>query len=161
MKKSVAPICIVMAISIAMAVIFLPGCKTESNNASANPGLAKIHLKIRDKVLLVEVAATIEARENGLMHRTSLDKDTGMLFIFPRPEKLSFWMHDTVIPLSIAFIDEKGVIAQIESMEPLDEKSIVSKTDCQYALEVVQGWYSESGIKAGDKIDLSAIQPKK
>ena len=77
-----------------------------------------------------------------------------MLFIFEKPEKASFWMRNTKIPLSIAFIDSAGKILEIKSMNPLDETLVVSNSDqVAYALEVNQGWFVRRGISSGAMIE--------
>ena len=87
------------------------------------------------------------------MYRKELSPDAGMMFIFPENKELSFWMKDTHIPLSIAYINEDGVILNIEDMEPLSLASVPSGGSCKYALEVNQGWFEENGIQAGDQIE--------
>jgi uncharacterized membrane protein (UPF0127 family) len=89
------------------------------------------------------------------MFRDALDKDHGMLFIYPQEKNLSFWMKNTRIPLSIAFINSKGIITQIDSMTPYSLMSHTSKEKVKYALEMEQGWFRKNGIKIGSKISLS------
>ncbi len=113
---------------------------------------AKISLSIKGAVLKVEIADSPLKRAAGLMYRGSLKEDEGMLFIFLAPEKVSFWMKDTTLPLSIAFIDANGVIKEIADMQPNDLTPITSKTKVIYALETSQGWFKAHKIKAGDII---------
>ena len=84
------------------------------------------------------------------MNRPSLPENEGMLFLFPQLEKQSFWMKNTLIPLSIAFLEDGGKILQIEDMKPKDESSTLSKYPVRYALEVNQGWFQRNGIAVGD-----------
>jgi len=109
-------------------------------------------LSINGKMLSVELANTPFKRSIGLMHRKYLDSESGMLFIFPENKKLSFWMKDTHIPLSIAYINVDGIITSIENLAPYDNSSIKSQTPCRYALEVNQGWFEKNKINVGDKI---------
>ena len=104
----------------------------------------------------VEIADGPMERERGLMYRTSLGEDRGMLFVFSREQPLSFWMKNTKIPLSIAYIDSKGRITDILDMKPLDDKPphYTSSEPVQYALEVNQGFFEESGVKVGDHTEL-------
>jgi uncharacterized protein len=104
----------------------------------------------------VEIADGLLERERGLMDRTSLGEDRGMLFVFRREQPLSFWMKDTRIPLSIAYIDSKGRITDILDMKPLDDKPphYVSSEPVQYALEVNQGFFDDRGVKVGDHAEL-------
>lgn len=105
----------------------------------------------------VELAATEEARARGLMHRESLPPDHGMLFVFPQSALRSFWMRDTPLPLSIAFISADGRILEIRRMLPFDETPVRSRFPARYALEVNQGRFVELGIRPGDRIELEAL----
>lgn len=112
-----------------------------------------IPLKVGGKEMLAEVAISEDERSLGLMHRKSLGRDRGMVFVYPEEEKLSFWMKNTLIPLSIAFCREDGRITEIQKMEPMDEMSHVSREPGMYALEVNQGWFEENGIRVGDRVE--------
>jgi uncharacterized membrane protein (UPF0127 family) len=90
----------------------------------------------------------------GLMHRNKLEDNEGMLFIFPQEEILSFWMKDTRIPLSIAFIKANGRIVQIESMKPYSLDTHVSREKVKYALEVKDGWFMRHNVKEGDTVKI-------
>jgi len=105
----------------------------------------------------VEIADNPFERARGLMYRTALGEDRGMLFVYPGEQKLSFWMKNTLIPLSIAYIDSEGRIVDILDMKPLDDKSphYVSSEPVQYALEVNQGFFEKRGVKVGDRVELS------
>jgi len=109
-------------------------------------------LTIGDHKLSVEVASTPGTRETGLMNRFSLQPDHGMLFVFEAPQPLAFWMKDTYIPLSIAFVDRNGRILNIEDMRPQDEATHWSKGEALYAIEMRQGWFAAKGIAAGDAV---------
>ena len=102
----------------------------------------------------VEIADTAVEWQKGLMGRTALAEDAGMLFVFDQEQPLSFWMKDTLVPLSIAFIDSQGRIVDIQDMQPLDETSLPSAAPAQYALEVNQGFFGERGIMVGDAVEL-------
>lgn len=106
-------------------------------------------LRVGGYPITVEVALTPEEQALGLMHRQHLDPDCGMLFGYDQPQTLSFWMRDTHIPLSIAFIDDEGRIAGLEDLEPLDERSTTSSRPCRWALEVNRGWFQERNIGIG------------
>ena len=90
-------------------------------------------LSVRDQKLVVEVASTPDTRATGLMHRFSLRQDHGMLFVFEAPQRQAFYMKNTHIPLSIAFLDARGRITNIEDMRPLDESTHWSKGLARYA----------------------------
>jgi uncharacterized protein len=117
--------------------------------AAADP-LPTVPLSINGHKINAEVAATPEQRSTGLMHRFSLRPDHGMIFVFERPERQSFWMKNTFIPLSIAFIAPDGRIINIDDMAPHDENTHWSKGPALYALEMRKGWFAEREIRAGD-----------
>jgi uncharacterized membrane protein (UPF0127 family) len=115
----------------------------------------KIPLYVKSREIWVEVAKTPEEREHGLMGRNHLGMDEGMLFIFDEEDYHSFWMKDTRIPLSIAFIDKEGRIASIQDMKPLTLESHIPPQIILYALEMKKGWFSSKGIKVGDIVKFS------
>ncbi len=116
------------------------------------PRVARLKLQVGQRELNTEVAYSNVSRRRGLMFRKALEKDSGMLFVFPRKKMLSFWMKDTLIPLSIAYIDDSGKVLQIKDMAPRDETSVESDFFVRYALEVDRGWYEKAGLKEGDSI---------
>jgi len=101
------------------------------------------------------VARTPEERVVGLMARKHLWKEEGMLFIFKEEGYHSFWMKDTLIPLSIAFIDREGRIVKITDMKPLTLTSHPPPKPILYALEMNKGWFSRNGIRVGDIVRFS------
>ena len=107
-----------------------------------------------------EVAATPEHRVVGLMHRKSMPQQRGMLFVFPQVERHCMWMRNTFLPLSVAFLDEKGVILNIEDMQPETEKNHCAAKDARYALEMNLGWFKARGAKAGTPIGAIDRAPK-
>ncbi len=117
----------------------------------------KAVLNINGRPLYVEIAKTPEERQKGLMFRKYLENNHGMLFVFSEERILSFWMKNTYIPLTIAFIDERGIVVDIFDMEPFSTEPVVSTLKCKYALEVNRGFFDRCGLKVGDKIDLSGI----
>jgi uncharacterized membrane protein (UPF0127 family) len=92
------------------------------------------------------------------MGRTELGENRGMLFVFEEEQRLSFWMKDTHIPLSIAYIDSEGRIVDIQDMKPLDDElpDYTSSEPARYALEVNRGFFEERGVEVGDKVELAA-----
>ena len=102
--------------------------------------------------LKVEVVATDETRSLGLMHRQKLGRDEGMLFIFDEPAYHGMWMKNTLIPLSVAFIDAQGVILNILDMEPQTLDTHMAAGPAVYAIETNKGWFAERGIKPGMKL---------
>ena len=118
-------------------------------------GLLRIPLYIDQREVWVEVARTEEERAKGLMNRKSLGKEDGMLFIFEEPGYHGFWMKNTFIPLSIAFIDREGKIVAITDMKPLTLSTHNPPRPILYALEMNQGWFASKGIKVGDIVRFS------
>jgi uncharacterized protein len=118
-------------------------------------GLLKIPLYLKGKTILVEVAKAPEDRVRGLMGRKRLGDSEGMLFIFDQEDYHSFWMKNTLIPLSIAFIDKEGRILSITDMKPLTLDSHGPPKPILYALEMNQGWFAANGIKVGDVVRFS------
>jgi uncharacterized membrane protein (UPF0127 family) len=99
-----------------------------------------------------EVADNMAARMQGLMHRKSMPQSAGMVFVFEESMKHCMWMKNTLIPLSVAFIDEDGAIINIADMQPHSEQSHCATRDARYALEMNQGWFAQRGIKPGAKL---------
>ena len=104
----------------------------------------------------VEIADEPSEQAQGLMNRTALGENRGMLFVFDEEATLSFWMRNTLIPLSVAYIDSEGRIVDIQKMEPLDDEppQYVSSEPAQYALEVNQGFFEKRGVEVGDTVEL-------
>jgi len=106
-------------------------------------------------VVKAEIACTSDERSKGLMYRKKLPDGEGMLFVFERDEVLSFWMKNTYIPLSIAFIASDGKIIDIKDMYPYDENSVLSSRSVRYALEVPMSWFSRAGVRKGDTVIIT------
>lgn len=106
------------------------------------------------QALTVEIADEPDERSTGLMGRDSLPDDHGMLFVFPEPDTLRFWMKDTTIPLDLAYLDADGVIFQVLEMEPLSREIRPSDRPALYALEVNRGWFADHGVGEGDTARL-------
>jgi uncharacterized membrane protein (UPF0127 family) len=119
---------------------------------AAAPALPTRTLEIGHEKAIVEVVDTPQQRETGLMNRFSLQPDHGMLFVFDRPQPLAFWMKNTYIPLSIAFVDPTGTILNIEDMQPQDESTHWSRGAALYAIEMRRGWFASKGIEAGTRV---------
>ena len=121
--------------------------------AHAQSALPEIALSINGHKLTAEVAATDASRSTGLMHRRMMPENRGMLFVFAHAQRQSFRMMNTYLPLSIAYVDERGIIVNIMDMKPLTTDPHPSAKPAKYALEMNQGWFARRGIKAGARID--------
>ena len=135
-----------------VAPAVLPGCGAGVGYKDAIVSGDTVNLTIGGKATTVELALDEEYRKKGLMFRESMPADHGMLFAYGKPDTRSFWMKNTPIPLSIAFISEVGEILQIEEMKPHDERGTLSKAKVRYALEMNQGWFERSGVEIGSRI---------
>jgi uncharacterized membrane protein (UPF0127 family) len=118
-------------------------------------------LTIKGKTIKVEAARTEKEKEKGLMFRERMGKDEGMLFVYDREEMLSFWMKNTRLPLSIAFIDKDGKIVDIQDLEPFSPEMHISAYPAQYALEMNRGWFAREGIKVGDLVKIPSTVHRK
>ena len=118
-------------------------------------GAEQFVLSVGDAEFSVEVVDTPETRATGLMYREELPESDGMLFVFEEEAQRAFYMKNTLIPLSIAYIDSDLVIREIYDMEPLDETPIPSRYPAAYALEVNQGAFGRAGVRVGQRITFS------
>lgn len=114
-------------------------------------------LEIEGKKVLIEIARSDEERSQGLMHRKHLDKNAGMLFIFEKEHTLSFWMKNTLIPLSIGFFDRNQRLVDMQEMVPMskESKTYESKKAALYALEMNSRWFSDHKIPLGSKFTFT------
>lgn len=120
--------------------------------------LPVLELKAGMHLIRAEVAADFSSRARGLMHRKSLAPNAGMLFIFDDAALHCMWMKNTYVPLSVAFLDEKGEIINIADMEPQSERSHCAARPARYALEMERGWFAQRGVKPGAR--LGGVPPK-
>jgi uncharacterized membrane protein (UPF0127 family) len=126
-------------------------------NGSVEPGRDEVELPVTplvvgDHRITAELAVKDPERQRGLMFRTALPRDHGMLFVFPEERVLGFWMRNTAIPLSIAYADSTGTIVHIADLEPHSEASVSSLRPARYALEMNRGWFARHGVFVGDSI---------
>ena len=114
-------------------------------------------IKVGDTPLKVEIVSDEENIKKGLMFRNELGSDSGMLFVFPEPAQKSFWMKNTNIPLSIAYVNEDNKILNIEDMTPHDTNGTSSQGKAKCAIETNKGWFKSNGIKPGDHVEGIAL----
>ena len=155
---------LVLALGTLILVVAAPALarvahRWQEEAPSAEPGAcgeqpyAEADIETRPRLGL-EVAATPEERERGLMFHESLPWDTGMVFVFEQPSRAGFWMRNTLLPLSIAWLDQDGTIVDIQDMEPLSDEVHAPPAPYVYAIETNQGWFEANGVGAGQRMVL-------
>ena len=143
-----------LATLVAMAMVS-PGA-----NAQTGPQkLPTTQLTAGMHLIRAEVADDDGERQIGLMHRPSMGANDGMVFVFEQPGVQCFWMRNTLIPLSAAFIDDSGTIINIEDMKPQSDDSHCSKKPVRFVLEMNKGWFDKRGLKAGSVIGGAVFKP--
>lgn len=111
------------------------------------------------KTVQLQFAVTNAEMQRGLMGRRDLGPDQGMIFVYARPQKLSFWMRNTPTPLDIGYFTADGVLREIYAMHPFDETSVTSaRDDLQFAVEMNQGWYRANAVRPGAQLDMAALK---
>jgi uncharacterized membrane protein (UPF0127 family) len=148
-----------LALVLALAAV---GCSDPTASGDGTNARAQVVIASGDRTVTVDVEVADDEFERriGLMGRTDLAADAGMAFLFPEPTSGSFWMKDTLIPLSIAFWDEDGSIVAILDMHPCPDDECPSYdpgVDFVGALEVNQGFFDEHGIEIGDRVRLEGV----
>ncbi len=133
-----------------------PSASTQQDGAAVASQTVAIESGEADVRVQVEVADDRDEMAKGLMGRTALAEDAGMLFVYPEERELSFWMRDTLIPLSIAFMDGEGRIVDIQDMKALDDRPphYTPAEPARYALEANVGFFDERGVEVGDRARL-------
>ncbi|WP_374593409.1 DUF192 domain-containing protein [Aquabacterium sp.] len=135
------------------ALTFVSASQAQGTGAQDGPQhLPSIQLGAGMFNIQTEVALTEQQREIGLMHRTSLGPYQGMLFVFDAPAKQCFWMKNTLIPLSVAFVANDGTIINIDEMKPQTLDPHCSAQPVRFVLEMSEGWFAKRGMKAGSKL---------
>jgi uncharacterized protein len=127
-----------------------------NQSATAQEGpqlnLQRIKLSAGMHQIDTQLAMTPIERQIGLMNRTTMPAHEGMLFVFEQPTKQCFWMKNTLLPLTAAFVADDGTIVNLEDMKPQTLESHCSTKEVRYVLEMNQGWFAKRGIKAGSKL---------
>ena len=130
-------------------------------SGSADAQLPAAQLSTGMHLIRAEVADSMGTRMEGLMHRKSMPQGSGMVFVFEENAPHCMWMKNTLIPLSVAFIDESGAIINIADMQPHSEQSHCAARPARYALEMNKGWFAQRGIKPGAKLSgLEKLAPR-
>ena len=154
-KKHIVTFLVIFLVG-GLLVMQSKGCPSGQGLAGAArpPDARVVEIRVDRWLIKAEVADTAQKREKGLQGREALEPGYGMLFVFPQEGRPSFWMKDTTIPLSLAFIDTEGKIVQIERGQPRDATLIAPEAPCKYVLEVRQGWFEDRGLGPGTVVQL-------
>ena len=149
-----------LAVALALGVCPRWGSVAQAQPAAErpapNPRLPRVEIRAGMHLIQAEVAADGPTRQRGLMMRERLGPNEGMLFVFEQKAGHCFWMKNTLIPLSIAFLDDDGAIVNIADMQPHAEDSHCPVRPVRYALEMEQGWFARRGLKPGVRL----VQPQ-
>lgn len=146
-----------VAAVLAWALLATPACAAKTHVCV----VSIINAKGERVRINAELAESETEKRRGLMHRKSLEKNSGMLFVFRHEQYLNFWMKDTHVPLSIAYIGENGTIVDIQDMRPLDTSvTYPSRYPARYALEVNRGWFAEKDVTPGARVELDGCLGK-
>ena len=140
------------ALRTVLTSLALIGLGSAASAQDSPQRLSSIKLSAGMHVLNVEVARTPQEHGVGLMFRKSMPTNDGMLFIFDRPGQQCFWMKNTLLPLSVAFVADDGSIANLDDMKPQTLDSHCSTKEVRYVLEMNEGWFARRGIRAGMKL---------
>lgn len=131
---------------------------SKATAAPAKSGAEHFPIKVGDQTVRMQLAVRPAEMQRGLMERRNLGPDDGMIFVYERPQQMSFWMHNTPAPLDIGFFTRDGILQEVYPLHPFDETSVTSRSsELQFALEVNQGWFRDKGVKPGAKLDLEAL----
>lgn len=154
-------------LTLTLLLCLLSGCdhaqeqRTPPIEISASPAPLNVPqpLRLGEIEILAEIALHPSEQSTGLMYRESMPENHGMLFVYPRPQRMSFWMKNTLIPLDIGFFDSKGILTEVLRMYPKDLSAKPSASDqIQFALEMNQGWFAEKKILPGALLDLNTLR---
>jgi hypothetical protein len=140
------------AVHLVVALAFLCHVPLAGHAREPQKGLPKIVLNAGGHAIRAEVAATEESRQKGLMYRTRMAANEGMLFVFAEVGYHAMWMRNTPLPLTVAFLDDKGVIVSLHDMEPHTETVHQAAGPVRFALEMNKGWFAARKVKVGDMI---------
>ena len=122
--------------------------------------LPRVKLSAGMHLIDAQVAASDATRATGLMHRRDMPQTEGMLFVFEQPTVQCFWMKNTLLPLTAAFVEDDGTIVNLADMKPQTTESHCSAKPVRYVLEMNQGWFGKKGLKAGFKLGGTPFDPR-
>jgi uncharacterized membrane protein (UPF0127 family) len=135
-----------------LLLLLISVCAAAAWSQDQPQNLAATTLKVGMHSIRAQLAITPMQRQIGLMHRREMPSHEGMLFVFDEPSQQCFWMRNTLIPLSIAFLAEDGTVVNIADMKPQSDESHCSARPVRFVLEMNQGWFAKRGVKPGTRI---------
>jgi uncharacterized protein len=149
-------------IGLLMLMLLLPACNEAPAGRATAEGLPHSHLfplRVGDRTIHAQIALTNDEMARGLMERQAMPPDEGMIFVYQRPIRASFWMKNTPLPLDIGFFNSRGTLLEIYRLHPHDLSTVRSRNDdVQFALEMNQGWFSLHRIRPGASLDLELLR---
>lgn len=149
-------------LTVSAALLAVTGCGRGDAPQAAAASLKTMAdyfaIKVGDQMVQMELAIGMAEMQHGLMGRRDLKPDQGMLFVYDKPQRQSFWMRDTPTALDVGFYDENGVLVEIYPMYPFDETPVKSRSETlKFALEMNLGWFAAHKVKPGAKLDMQAL----
>ena len=136
-------------------------CSAAWAQGSPQMHLQRVELSTGMHRIEAQVAASAQERQIGLMFRREMPQHEGMLFVFEQPATQCFWMKNTPLPLTAAFVADDGSIVNLADMKPMVEDSHCSAKPVRYVLEMNQGWFAKRGLKAGTKLSGPLFEPRR
>lgn len=144
-----------------MSCVIFAGCNSEQKTSSGGPVNLDSYFPIQlgESTLNLQLALTDTELQKGLMFRTELAEDHGMLFLFKSPKKQKFWMKNTSIPLDIGYFNASGRLLEVHQLFPYDETAVASRSArILIAVETNRDWYMKNGIGSGARLDMEALK---
>jgi uncharacterized membrane protein (UPF0127 family) len=154
----------VLVVWLTLLSLVLSGCARSQPAAPQTPAAVKtvadyFAVGLGGQTVQLQFAVAGAEMQRGLMERRDLKPDQGMIFVYNRPQQMSFWMRNTPTPLDIGYFTADGVLREIYAMHPFDETPVPSvRNDLQFAVEMKQGWYKAHNVKPGAQLDLAAVK---
>ncbi len=153
----------VLALAVLAFWTALAGCGQGHSGETALPapkGAGEFFpIGVGGRTVRLQLALQLPEMQRGLMERRDLGPDDGMIFVYERPQRLSFWMRNTPTPLDIGFFRPDGTLAEVYPLHPFDETRVASRgEELQFAVELNQGWFREHGVRPGARLDLAAVR---
>ena len=145
-----------LGLALALGLAALPAAQAQTPQT----GLQRTRLQAGMHLIDAQLALTPEQRSIGLMWRREMPQNEGMLFVFEQPAVQCFWMKNTVLPLTAAFVADDGSIVNLADMQPGSETSHCSARPVRFVLEMQQGWFGKRGLQAGSRLSGAPFKPQ-